>query len=424
MKALYTSIIIALCSVQLFSQMGFDWGKSKKEAAPKYTFVQLTYQNSNYKECIPRLQWLFNHAPNLNKNLYVMGAEVYKKAADAETDESQKMIYQDSALYMYDQQASRFNAEPEALNYKGMIAYNYLANRSGKATDLFELYNRIVALNDTNTFLQNIYYYTAMNAIMYKADKIDEDQFLKVYQKSNALLDYQDKISQENQAMTDYLVTYRQSIESLFNQYFDLNCDNISKLYGEKDLTADQAKAAYDLLASANCKDHPLFLTSLEVLVREEPTDANNYKLAQYYSSKNNSTKALEILSKITSEKYRGRVAYDKMNIYLKLGKKTKARDAAKQSIVNNYQSKQCYEVIGDLYMGALDDCRTDNIAQTRAIFIAAFNQYEAAGLTTKMAKAKAQFPSTEEIFLANYKKGQTINTGCWINESIVLQSR
>lgn len=424
MRTIYTTIAILFCWVQLFSQMGFDWGESKKEAAPKYTFVQLTFQNTNYKECIPRLQWLIQHAPNLNKNLYVMGAEVYKKAADTETDETLKMVYQDSALYMYDQQAARFDSEPEALNYKGIIAYNYLANRSGKAVDLYQLYNRIVELNDTNTFVQNIYYYTAINAILYKANQIDEDQFLNTYQKSIALLDHQDQISEGNQAMTDYLVTYRASIKSLFEKYFDLNCENISKIYEADHLTLDQAKTAQNLLESAGCKDHPLYLKSLEVLVTQEPTDLNTYNLAEYYTTANNPTRALELLNKITSQKYRGKVAYDKMNLYVRLGKNAKARDAAKQSIANNYQVKQCHEVIGDLYMGALEECRTQNTAQTRGIFIAAYNHYESAGLSTKMANAKAQFPSSQEIFLANYKKGQTINTGCWINESVVLQSR
>ena len=35
-----------------------------------------------------------------------------------------------------------------------------------------------------------------------------------------------------------------------------------------------------------------------------------------------------------------------------------------------------------------------------------------------------AQFPSKEERFLLNWQKGSTQQVGCWINESVVLNTR
>jgi hypothetical protein len=40
------------------------------------------------------------------------------------------------------------------------------------------------------------------------------------------------------------------------------------------------------------------------------------------------------------------------------------------------------------------------------------------------MANAKAAFPSKEEIFLLNWKTGESKNTGCWVNENVTLKTR
>ena len=57
-------------------------------------------------------------------------------------------------------------------------------------------------------------------------------------------------------------------------------------------------------------------------------------------------------------------------------------------------------------------------------MFIAAYEMYKRAGDTKKMHGAKTQFPSKEEIFTNNFEVGQSLPVGCWINESVRLQSR
>ena len=49
---------------------------------------------------------------------------------------------------------------------------------------------------------------------------------------------------------------------------------------------------------------------------------------------------------------------------------------------------------------------------------------YRRAGLGDKANQAKAQFPSMEEIFNENLEVGESLNTGCWINENVTLSKR
>ena len=110
MKKYILSLLFSVCAIASIAQNGYDWGKSKKEAEPKYLNVSVNYNSSNYKSTIPRIQWLIKNAPNLHKNLYIWVASVYKKAEKEELDSEKKKVYQDSVLYMYDQYMNRFDA--------------------------------------------------------------------------------------------------------------------------------------------------------------------------------------------------------------------------------------------------------------------------------------------------------------------------
>lgn len=49
---------------------------------------------------------------------------------------------------------------------------------------------------------------------------------------------------------------------------------------------------------------------------------------------------------------------------------------------------------------------------------------YLRGGSNEKANQAKAQFPSMEEIFNENLSIGESLNTGCWINEKVTLNKR
>lgn len=75
--------------------------------------------------------------------------------------------------------------------------------------------------------------------------------------------------------------------------------------------------------------------------------------------------------------------------------------------------------------MNSFDDCKKlDNYADDRLVYLAAYDMYQRAGESSKMGRAKSQFPSKEELFTQGYEAGTTKTVGCWINESVVLRTR
>lgn len=427
MKKLITFLTI-LISLTSFAQNGYNWGNSKKDGEAKYIFIQLNYQTDNFMACRSRIQWLIKDAPNVNKDLYIMGAEVYKKAAETTTSEEERITFQDSTLYMYQQQIKRFGLEADGLNYMGLVAYTYLARRPNQWDTLGTIYNKLVALNDTNTFVGNIYTYLATNCVLKQLKKNTNEDLVSIYQKTLNLLDYQRKVNAKNASMITYIDQTTTSCNSLFEQYFDANCESIEQIYDFNNLTLDQAKKAISIMEANKCTDSENYLITLKSIYKETESPESAKSLADYQYKKKNYSAAIELYKNIIdgngSSSLKGQSAYTLMKHY-KNANKSKCKLYAKKSIALNHNVKQANEQIGDLYFNSLDDCRNDkDIPKTRAIYIAAYNYYKLANNTSKMAEAKAQFPSKEEIFLGSYELGQSINTGCWINENVVLQSR
>ena len=86
----------------------------------------------------------------------------------------------------------------------------------------------------------------------------------------------------------------------------------------------------------------------------------------------------------------------------------------------------EAYTFIGDLYMSTYKQCmQGDDIVQKRAVFLAAYDMYAKGGNASKMASAKAQFPTKEDVFSNDkYKVGQSISVGCWIGVTTTIRTR
>ena len=75
--------------------------------------------------------------------------------------------------------------------------------------------------------------------------------------------------------------------------------------------------------------------------------------------------------------------------------------------------------------MSSYEDCREGKSrVQDRLVFIAAYNIFKSGGLTSQANQAREQFPSMEEIFNENLEIGESMNTGCWISETVTLNKR
>ena len=87
---------------------------------------------------------------------------------------------------------------------------------------------------------------------------------------------------------------------------------------------------------------------------------------------------------------------------------------------------KCCYDkIIIFWFFATQSNCREGKSrVKDRLVFIAAYKMFKRAGLETKANQAREQFPSMEELFNENLEIGESMNTGCWVNEEVTLNKR
>lgn len=423
MKKIILSIVCIFLTYGAWAQGGYDWGKSKKLAEPKYLNVSINYNTDDYKKTIPRIQWLVKNAPNVHKNLYIWGASVYKRAEKEETDPLKKINYQDSTLFMYDEQMNRFGAHKEASNFKGLVAYKYLSKRENSSDSLYALYKKIIDLNGNESFKSNVYYYMLLSLVKFSSNQITEDNLLGAYQNVNQIYSNQRASAVEAGKKTDNIDKYSSNVEKIFSKYYTLTCSSIEKIY-TNNLNSGNALEVKNLLEAQKCTSSLLYEKSIMMLVESNPSEENKLALADYNMSNGKKAEAIKTYKELLkSSDNKGLLNYKLMLAY-KSSNRSLAVAYAKSAIDYNYKKVEVATYIGDLFFNSLDECRTEDVVKTRALYLAAYKYYRIAGNTSQMATAKAQFPSQEEVFLGEYKVGQSISTGCWINEKVIIQVR
>lgn len=184
-------------------------------------------------------------------------------------------------------------------------------------------------------------------------------------------------------------------------------------------------------MLDGKCTDDPLWLSAGEAVYKLSPDkDFGLLKaLAGKQLSNGNYDKAEQLLKEALSL---STTSTDKAEVLRYLGslevRKNNypgARELFRQAATTNPNDKEAWEKIGDLYFNSFDNCKKQaSQAEDRLVYIAAYEMYQKAGSAQNMARAKAQFPSKEDIFLLNWQVGSAQKVNCWIGETVILKTR
>ncbi len=429
-KILQNILVLALLfvSASTFAQDGWNWGSEPQKAKEKYTLFSDDVNAGNFDAARKPFTWLLVNTPDLNKSLYMKGADVYEGLVKATEDGDKKSIYEDSALVMYDLRIKYFQDEANVLNRKGGLAMTYLQDRPEKYPELFELYKKIVELNGNDAFYYNVNYVMYLAGVMFKSERFTEEEIIALHEKLTKIVDT--NIAKDD-AFKEYWAKAKEYIDSEFAADVTLDCDKINKFLmpklAENPDNVEMIEQVLAQMLKAKCLDDPKFLELAIKLSEAKPSFGRISFLYKYYLGKGDNAKGLEYLKK--AEGY-AESAADKADlnmimagIYRTQGDKSTARSYyQKAAATDASKTYDAYTGIGDLYMGSSGQCTNSNPVLARAVFIAAFNAYNRAGNGTKAAQAQQQFPSREAAF-NHGGAGTTVNVGCWIGETVTIPS-
>ncbi|WP_144606164.1 hypothetical protein [Algoriphagus algorifonticola] len=413
------------------AQDGWNWpsDEAKEAKARELNAAYVDYMKADqFVEATKPLHWLLVNVPELNESIYINGTKVYDGAADAVSDPAQKRAYQDSVMLIYDKRDELYNNATKWIENKAYYGYGYFKGTKEKLGDVVADFERAMEINGELSiptlyaaYFDAVYRHNAYNQA-YKPEQV-----LAKYDK---IQEYLNKAEANGKDVSNA----RSTAESILVAMELIDCNFIENTMGPKlkaDPTNEQlAQQIFKYSVQYKCFSSNAFLTALELIDSKNPTYATSQVRAMRYMQEQNYEKAQPVLEKALTlaenNVQKAEIQMELAKVHANLGRKSAARNAAKEAAnLDESKTKDAYSLIGGLYMNSFNDCRGGvSRVKDRSIYMAAYNAYQRAGDSQGMAQARAQFPSKEEIFTEGLQVGGTINTGCWIGETVTLATR
>lgn len=408
----------------------WNWGQNETETKGAWMYLTNSIDAKDFSTAAKQAHWLLLNSPHLNEALYIHAAKAYEGLEKMEKEPSRKKELQDSVLMIYDKRILEYGHEADVLNWKGRVAWKYEYKDKTKRDELYALYKRIDELNGDDMLATNIVNYMHAASEEKKAGIISEEDLLNLYMHLNEILDHKEASASSATALKAIDMS-RERVEKDLLRNVTVDCEFVQTKLGPKFETAPDAKIANQisrLLITNKCISNDLFLSTSEFLLSEEATVERLTLTGKVYKKMDNMDSAFAkfeqavVLEEDLAKK--SDLLYDMAVMKKNKGLLNEARKLAYQSLEADAAATKNYTLIGDMYFSSYKTCSADDELTNRATYLAAYKMYSKAGNTTKMANAKAQFPSMEDIFLRGKKVGDEIKVSCWINETVKIDKR
>jgi len=414
-----------------FGQPGWNWPEDKATAQEKNALYNDYMKEGRLEAALEPFNWLLENAPDLNRSLYINGVKIYDELAEKAKDPGKKSNYEAKVLELYDKRINYFpEDEASVLNRKAYDAYKFWKDDKEKYDELFQLYEKTFEINGNDVGVNNLVaYMDVIRRYKLTGGEISDGEILDRYDKVLGIIDEKMKTSKRKEA----LEKTREFVDKLLTSVVTVDCEFISTKLAPKlkedPSNVNLAKKVIGLSLANKCSEDESFLEAAKAVQEAEPT----FGIAKVIALKANSAGDYETADKYFQEaielaendEAKGQIYYAMAASNAKRGQKVTARSNSMKAVQFDPSLKEAYKLVGDLYLSSYNECKEGvSKVQDRAIYLAAYEMYKKAGDSRMMRAAEEQFPSIEEIFELDFKEGQTIKVGCWINETVTLKRR
>jgi len=424
-------LLLMLFATSVKAQNGWNWPEDKATAQEKVVLYTDMKKAGNYEAAVPPHSWLLENAPDLNSSLYINGADIYEELAQKTKDPQKKQEYIDKALEMYDLRIEYFGGEANVMNRKASTAMKLMYRDKDAYDKLDEIFNKAIEVSGDKFSYYNITPMMSIAKTQYERGKFEAEDVIEIYDKLSEIAGNNVKSGGK---YADKYADQQEKIDAIFTSTVTVSCDYIAeKMVPKLELNPDDLDLAKKIIAlsiASSCTSEDFFITAAEATFNKEPNAglaktiaARKLQGEDMEAAKEWYNKALEISEE---DEQKAEIHLDLASISQKEGAKSTARSHAMQAAsLSGDVAEKAYNMIANMYFSSGAQCKGgEDPVKDRAIYIAAYNMYRRAGNQSGMASAREQFPSTEEVFTFNHEKGGEISTGCWIGETVTIQTR
>jgi tetratricopeptide (TPR) repeat protein len=425
-----SGIAYSQCTEIVWPESGEMKAKAE-ESKVLYEDAIKTGQIAELKRALTPYNWMLTNVPNHHISLYIQGIDLFDKLATLEKTPAKRKGYIDSLMLVYDLRVKNCGDEANVINRKALSFVKFNANE--KPVETLQILDKALELNGNNILESTIVPYMHVVRLNYlNIKKMSDEEVIQRYDKLVAVVDAKIQKAQSEGKPVDKLQKIKGDLEELLIQTVKIDCNFVRKNYGPKfqqnPKDIDLAKKIFTFMLKDKCTDDPLWLQAAEAVHAVETNCGLAKNLGIIYLAKENYEKAEKFLKEsqgICEGTDKADVLFYLASLEARRNKST-ARDMFRQVLsLDNSRAKDVNEKIGDLYLSSFETCKKlVSKVEDRLVFLIAYDYYAKAGDTRKMAMAKDNFPSKEEIFTENITAGSTATVKCWINENTTIRTR
>lgn len=432
-------IILALVALTSSVSAQFNWPEDpaqRSEAQTLWTLFDDNYRAGNYEAAKPHLDKLVEKFPKLSTSLYINAIKVWDETFENSKDEAVQSKAADKVMHYYDMRFANFQGqEEEVIDRKAIDAFKYYYKDAEKTQMLLDVFKRAYELKGVNAYYPLGRYYMQLAVLAFARDNvtISKEEILEIYEQCTKHIDHEIAQAKAGNKSTKRYDQIKEFVDKKLADLKLIDCDFIiEKLVPEFEANPNDAELANKIFVFAydgGCTDTDWFVKAAESYFANSPQYGVGYLLGvkfgadkEYEKSKEYFIKAAELTEDNTDKgkALKQVAATERIN-----GNYVEARKYALEAAeIDPTLKSEMYELIGDMVMASTQCDKQVSQVDDRARYIAAFEYYAAAGNSTKMAQAKAQFPTISDIFTENKKEGDSMTVGCWIQKSVKLQRR
>ena len=473
MKKLFFALLVLVVSSAsaqngVTNEFRFGQGEDSIRCLEAISISSINVKNKDFNTAYDSWKIVFTEFPVARVDTYTNGIKILTELIKKESDPVKKEEYINELMLVYDNQI-KYLDKLQAITKTRLSAGNILGKKAMayiqycKDAPVDTIYNMLAASVEMEqgmseyTVTERFMKYSAMK---YKKDQSHGEQIIEDYLNASVyiveVLDkYHDNIEacnaryQESGNPKDSInaVNYGKMIDasriskSNIDAYFinsgaatceDLNNIYMTKLEENKD-NLEYLNKVISVMSMLKCTEQDAYLTASEYALAIEPTSKAAMGCGFRYFKRGETEKAMELFDQAieleTSITTKADLCNKVGNVYYSLGNYVKARSYALKALSLNSKFGAPHILIAQCYATKPDWCDDETLNScTYYLCIDRLERAKAVDPSVKkeadkyIAMYKKYFPKAEEMFMRNYKSGQTINIGGWINETTTIR--
>ena len=427
MKKFVLMSLIALLTIPAMAQS--KYGTDSVKCVQNLSLYRDYYKQKMYDEAYKFWSIAYNICPASSERMYVDGANLVEmKLKKAETDE-EKAAWTDSLLKVYDKRIENFGNEGYVLGRKGTDMLRYAND------DIEPVYNTLkksIELQGNEFEAGASVAYMNATVIMEKRGLLEEAEVVANFTKISEIMGYNLKASAGTKSAT-YYQRAQESVEKLAGPY--LSCEVLVKMakdnYEENKNDRSWMERTVNLLDDKKCTDAPIFFKIAKKMHDDEPSAVSAEKMGilslkskEYSNAANYFKQALDLAEEgVDLYNY----YMELVEAYIGMGSYSQARSFANKAADARPKEGMPYIKIGDMIAASAGQCKTDDPCVSKAVYWLAVDYFSKAKsvdpsvaetANSRIGTYSAYFPEKNDCFFKSIKEGDSVQIGCWINES------